>query len=161
MHFPSIHSDSQLETLFSALPTLCIVLLKDIDAIGLKRQAMGTPADDDESEESKSGQMSQFQKPGGCTLSGVLNILDGVASQEGRIVLMTSNFADQLDEALIRPGRIDKQIFLGHLSPETAAQMFTGMFAPTDGVALESDDLVHAGNGLRELALEFSKHIQE
>jgi hypothetical protein len=40
-------------------------------------------------------------------LSFLLNILDGVLELPGRIVIMTSNYIDQLDHALIRPGRID------------------------------------------------------
>jgi hypothetical protein len=40
-------------------------------------------------------------------LSFLLNILDGVLENPGRIVIMTSNHIDQLDHALIRPGRID------------------------------------------------------
>jgi hypothetical protein len=40
-------------------------------------------------------------------LSFLLNILDGVLEIPGRIVIMTSNYMDQLDHALIRPGRID------------------------------------------------------
>ena len=40
-------------------------------------------------------------------LSFLLNILDGVLEIPGRIVIMTSNYIDQLDHALIRPGRID------------------------------------------------------
>lgn len=40
-------------------------------------------------------------------LSFLLNILDGVLEIPGRIVIMTSNYLDQLDHALIRPGRID------------------------------------------------------
>jgi hypothetical protein len=40
-------------------------------------------------------------------LSFLLNILDGVLEIPGRIVIMTSNFIDKLDHALIRPGRID------------------------------------------------------
>ena len=39
------------------------------------------------------------------TLSGLLNALDGVASSEGRIVFMPTNYVDRLDPALIRPGR--------------------------------------------------------
>src|SRR4051794_4292934 len=54
------------------------------------------------------------------TLSGFLNVLDGVTSQEGRIVIMTSNFASKLDKALTRPGRIDRQVYLGHMSPASA-----------------------------------------
>jgi hypothetical protein len=40
-------------------------------------------------------------------LSFLLNILDGVLELPGRIVVMTSNYIEQLDHALIRPGRID------------------------------------------------------
>jgi ATP-dependent 26S proteasome regulatory subunit len=36
-----------------------------------------------------------------------LNILDGVLELPGRIVVMTSNYIEHLDHALIRPGRID------------------------------------------------------
>jgi len=41
------------------------------------------------------------------TLSCLLNLLDGVLEAPGRIVIMTTNFIDKLDSALIRPGRID------------------------------------------------------
>lgn len=37
----------------------------------------------------------------------LLNILDGVLEQPGRILIMTSNHPEKLDKALIRPGRID------------------------------------------------------
>lgn len=47
---------------------------------------------------------------GKLSLSGLLNILDGVASSEGRIVIMTTNHVEKLDKALIRPGRVDMQM---------------------------------------------------
>lgn len=40
-------------------------------------------------------------------LSILLNILDGVLEQPGRILIMTSNHPEKLDKALVRPGRID------------------------------------------------------
>uniref|UniRef100_A0A6C0KRP3 AAA+ ATPase domain-containing protein n=1 Tax=viral metagenome TaxID=1070528 RepID=A0A6C0KRP3_9ZZZZ len=40
-------------------------------------------------------------------LSFLLNLLDGVLEIPGRIVMMTSNFPEKLDHALVRPGRID------------------------------------------------------
>jgi hypothetical protein len=40
-------------------------------------------------------------------LSFLLNLLDGVLEIPGRIVIMTSNYIKMLDQALIRPGRID------------------------------------------------------
>lgn len=47
---------------------------------------------------------TQSQK---LNLSILLNILDGVLEQPGRILIMTSNHPEKLDKALIRPGRID------------------------------------------------------
>ena len=44
------------------------------------------------------------------TLSYILNILDGILETPGRIIIMTSNFPERLDEALIRPGRIDLKV---------------------------------------------------
>jgi ATP-dependent 26S proteasome regulatory subunit len=41
------------------------------------------------------------------TFSGLLNALDGVRSQEGRILMMTTNHREKLDPALLRPGRAD------------------------------------------------------
>lgn len=47
------------------------------------------------------------------TLSGLLNILDGTLEIPGRIIILTSNYPELLDRALIRPGRIDMIIKLG------------------------------------------------
>lgn len=35
----------------------------------------------------------------------LLNALDGVAAAEGRLLFMTTNYIERLDQALIRPGR--------------------------------------------------------
>lgn len=40
-------------------------------------------------------------------LSVLLNILDGILEQPGRIVIMTTNCPERIDRALIRPGRVD------------------------------------------------------
>ena len=44
------------------------------------------------------------------TLSYILNLIDGVLEQSGRILIITTNFPKKLDKALIRPGRIDLKI---------------------------------------------------
>lgn len=46
---------------------------------------------------------------------GLLNVLDGVVDTPGRIVIMTTNHPEALDAALIRPGRIDKKVYLGYM----------------------------------------------
>ena len=53
----------------------------------------------------------------GLNLAGVLNVLDGVVDSPGRIVIMTSNHPEKLDPALIRPGRINKQLHLARDEP--------------------------------------------
>lgn len=58
------------------------------------------------------------------TLSGILNALDGVASSDGRIVFMTTNYIDRLDSALIRPGRVDVKQYIGHATDYQASTMF-------------------------------------
>lgn len=40
------------------------------------------------------------------TLSHLLNILDGLLETPGRILIITSNHPEKLDEALVRPGTI-------------------------------------------------------
>merc|ERR1719384_3032034 len=61
-------------------------------------------------------------------LSGLLNVLDGVVDTPERILIMTTNPPEQLDPALIRPGRIDKKILLGFMSPLHAERMVEHYF---------------------------------
>ncbi len=44
------------------------------------------------------------------TLSCILNTIDGVLENYGRILIITTNYVEKLDSALIRPGRIDMKI---------------------------------------------------
>jgi hypothetical protein len=45
-------------------------------------------------------------------LSFLLNIFDGILENPGRIIILTSNYPDKIDKALLRPGRIDVNIEL-------------------------------------------------
>lgn len=99
-------SDTMLMRLFAELPPRCIVLLEDVDTAGVGRR---DSVDADQEKESKLA----------VTLSGLLNVLDGVSSQEGRILIMTTNYIEHLDEALIRPGRSDKKKFISNLPIRT------------------------------------------
>ncbi|AYV83605.1 MAG: putative AAA+ family ATPase [Hyperionvirus sp.] len=47
------------------------------------------------------------------TLSYLLNMIDGVLEQSGRIIIMTTNKPEKIDKALLRPGRIDMKIHFG------------------------------------------------
>mmetsp|Transcript_18010 Transcript_18010/g.38408 ORF Transcript_18010/g.38408 Transcript_18010/m.38408 type:complete len:588 (+) Transcript_18010:3-1766(+) len=61
-------------------------------------------------------------------LAGLLNVLDGVVDSPNRIVIMTTNHPEKLDPALIRPGRINKQVLMGYLYPDQALEMVRHYF---------------------------------
>ena len=111
-------SDSKLMKLFAELPPHCIVLLEDVDVAG-----MGRRDDVDTDQENNPGP--------GVTLSGLLNVLDGVSSQEGRVLIMTTNHIEHLDEALIRPGRADKKVYFKLADRKISAQLFHTVFKQT------------------------------
>ncbi|EAY78238.1 hypothetical protein OsI_33282 [Oryza sativa Indica Group] len=50
------------------------------------------------------------------TLSGLLNFIDGLWSTSGeeRVIVFTTNYRERLDPALLRPGRMDKHVYMGH-----------------------------------------------
>jgi len=56
-------------------------------------------------------------------LAGLLNVLDGIVDTPNRIVVLTTNHPKRLDPALIRPGRVDKFIYLGFMRAPEAKQM--------------------------------------
>lgn len=62
------------------------------------------------------------------SLSGLLNAIDGVASHEGRVLIMMTNKPEALDEALIRPGRVDVQVAFANASSAQAAELFCRMY---------------------------------
>lgn len=64
-------------------------------------------------------------------LAGLLNVLDGVVDSPNRIVIMTTNHPEKLDPALIRPGRINKQILMGYLLAPQALSMVEHYFGAT------------------------------
>lgn len=61
-------------------------------------------------------------------LTGLLNVLDGVVDSPRRIVIRTTNHVDQLDPALIRPGRMDKKLLLGFMEPTDVVLMIEHYF---------------------------------
>ena len=75
----------------------CIVFIDEIDAVGRQRGA-GLGGGHDEREQ---------------TLNQLLVEMDGFGANEGVIVIAATNRADILDKALLRPGRFDRQVYVG------------------------------------------------
>ncbi|CAN0924398.1 AAA-ATPase At3g28580 [Linum grandiflorum] len=72
--------------------------------------------DDDDDDEEDTEHESEDESSSKVTLSGLLNIIDGIWSASGgeRIIIFTTNHVEKLDEALIRRGRMDKHIELSY-----------------------------------------------
>jgi cell division protease FtsH len=76
----------------------CIIFIDEIDAVGRKRSSSGMGAGNEEREQ---------------TLNQLLVEMDGFEGNEGIIVIAATNRADVLDDALLRPGRFDRQVNVG------------------------------------------------
>ncbi len=62
------------------------------------------------------------------TLSFLLNLLDGVLETPGRILIITSNYPERIDKALVRPGRIDVRIEFKRASREFVLDMLNHFY---------------------------------
>jgi chaperone BCS1 len=71
------------------------------------------------------------------TFTGLLNALDGVASRDGLIVFMTTNHKEQLDPALIRPGRADVHVYLGNATRVQMQRMFERFYGALEPALAE------------------------
>ncbi|MCF7957074.1 MAG: ATP-dependent zinc metalloprotease FtsH [Phycisphaerae bacterium] len=75
----------------------CIIFLDEVDAIGRKRGASLSGGGNDEREQ---------------TLNAILVEMDGFSTNDQVIVIAATNRADVLDNALTRPGRFDRQVYV-------------------------------------------------
>lgn len=57
------------------------------------------------------------------TLDDILNLFDGLRENSGRIIIITSNYYDKLDKALVRPGRIDITLEMTNLTKKSMINM--------------------------------------
>jgi len=72
------------------------------------------------------------------SLAGLLNIIDGAASNEGRVLIMTTNYPEKLDPALIRPGRVDLQIRFTLATRDQMQEIFRRMYSNDADVATKT-----------------------
>ncbi|KZT67586.1 P-loop containing nucleoside triphosphate hydrolase protein [Daedalea quercina L-15889] len=137
--------DTALTQLISEMPRRCIALMEDIDAAfkrGVMRDlsAEDGPAhppkvDDSKKDNGDDGDDKEGERPkphddaaSRVTLSGLLNALDGIGAQEGRILFATTNNYRALDPALCRPGRMDLHVEFHLASRYQAEHMFKSFF---------------------------------
>ena len=93
-------TDDALAEAIKEAPSRSIIVLEDVDALF------------DKNREAKNAKMT-------ISFSGLLNALDGIGNPDGQIFVVTTNFRDNLDPALIRNGRVD--MHLEFMKPLTAS----------------------------------------
>lgn len=107
-------TDEKIHTLLAGVPQRSLLLIEDVDAFFRQRDAAH----------------AQVR----LSFSGFLNALDGVATQEGNVLFMTTNHAEQLDPALIRAGRIDERVELGLCDEDQLRRLYL-KFRPDEAEA--------------------------
>lgn len=110
-------TDDRLNHLLTIVPERTLVLLEDVDAAFSNRRAQ-TDADG--------------YRGANVTFSGLLNALDGVASAEERIIFLTTNHVERLDEALVRPGRVDMTVRLGEVTRYQVGRLWDRFYEELD-----------------------------
>ncbi|KAK7045086.1 p-loop containing nucleoside triphosphate hydrolase protein [Favolaschia claudopus] len=166
--------DYSLGKLISDTPSRCILLIEDIDCAFPSR---GEDEEDVQAEPilDKSGKViggtTQTPPRSAVTLSGLLNVLDSVSSEEGRLTFATTNHIENLDSALIRAGRFDVKIEYKFADAVQIEQVFK-RFYPTatsskSSPSFSADDTPPAAslpprytqNTVNQYAVEFAKII--
>ncbi|KAJ7151896.1 P-loop containing nucleoside triphosphate hydrolase protein [Mycena crocata] len=156
--------DSFLQRAASSIPKHGLFLIEDIDC------AFTASRDDEDSD----GQDAKPAFPpigrGGrqgraVTLSGLLNVIDGVGSEEGKLFFATTNHIDRLDTALVRPGRIDHKVEYGLATAAQAHALFLRFFPaarfPAFAVVHANSDPEkgHAPTNIDALAASFAEGV--
>ncbi len=108
----SLDSDSALVKCISNTPKNSIILMEDIDKAFAGRESINEKV----------------------SFSTLLNCLDGVLYKEGSVVIITTNYIDQLDEALIRPGRIDIKVLIENPGDEEISTYLSRFYKEELGV---------------------------
>ena len=110
-------NDQSIADLLQKTPPRSLILIEDIDAFFVARDKQDNRIE--------------------VSFSGLLNAIDGVAAQEGRIVFLTTNHIEKLDRALIRPGRIDMTVELSNATGQQLRTMFLRFYPDATQLADE------------------------
>lgn len=132
LNLATITDDNALLAAFTTADAASILIIEDIDTIRITNERAESsgpaPATD-------SSAPPESKEPKGITLSGLLNAIDGVASADGRLLVLTTNHPEKLDAALVRRNRVDRRWKFGPLTAGKAGEMALRFFPGRPDVA--------------------------
>ncbi|KAF9678268.1 hypothetical protein SADUNF_Sadunf07G0017200 [Salix dunnii] len=121
LQLQGVRNDSQLRRILTSTTNRSILLIEDIDCSTKSSRPRNQKEDGkDDSDDDDDDQLDKkISFDLGVTLSGLLNFIDGLWSSCGdeRIIIFTTNYKEKLDPALLRPGRMDVHVYMGHCTP--------------------------------------------
>ncbi len=95
----------------------------------------------------------------GVTLSGILNVLDGVLEIDGSIIIMTTNYINKLDKALFRPGRVQLNIELKKMLAAEANKLVRKYFGKTTDVIRDYEFTPATLEAIAQIAQDFEDFV--
>ncbi|KKM07276.1 hypothetical protein LCGC14_1735520 [marine sediment metagenome] len=100
-------TDYGLARALGGTPDKCLIVIEDFEKIDLGKTSM--------------------------TKSGLLNAIDGPLASEGRLLVITANAIDNIEDYFLRPGRIDRQWLIDFPDKQTIGVCFD-RFSPDGAV---------------------------
>jgi len=134
-------NDRNLMSAVNQVPANSVLLFEDIDCMKSSQARADSLATTD---------AKQNASQNGVTLSGLLNVLDGFYAPAGVLFVMTTNHVEKLDQALLRPGRIDYRLYLGKASDRQKVELYRRFFP--DSSQTEIREFVEASRSAETMA---------
>jgi chaperone BCS1 len=121
-------NDRTLKRAVTEVPEQSAILFEDIDCMKTGQHRDGLVEATGRPENRNGAGRNPASEQSGVTLSGLLNVLDGVHAPENVLFFMTSNRIEALDAALLRPGRIDVRLLLGFADRSQKVELYRRFF---------------------------------
>jgi mitochondrial chaperone BCS1 len=139
-------TDRSLMNAVNLVPANSVLLFEDIDCAksGKAREPANSGANNGTQTEKGTAAAN------GVTLSGLLNVLDGFYAPANVLFVMTTNHIEVLDEALLRPGRIDYRLYLGKATDRQKNELYRRFFPESS--ESEARELVESSRSAETMA---------
>ena len=109
LQLSSITSDNDLRGIITSIPNNSIIAIEEIDTVWHGRE--------------------NVRENWSVTFSAFINAIDGLIDKEGCLLILTTNYPEYLDPALIRPGRIDRKFGLHNATYDIVRQYLSKFYS--------------------------------